>query len=271
LPDPPDHIAFDRIGSGPPMILIHGCPATRTLWRPLVEPLSRHRTLYIIDLPGFGATPAPDEPSDLALGNIAETITVFASLQRLERFDLVGHSFGGAIAASIAEAHPERVTSLVMIAPMGSDIPTPARAARTAFVRSVVAGLWRYVPHALRRTIVRMGSRANYGPAYSRERATEIARELDRDDAIDAICALVGAVDYDDYRARIERLAALDTAILLVGAGRDRVVPFRHFRALRELLAGADTQIFHDGVHVVMWQYPDDVAGRILGFIERRG
>ncbi|HVK37573.1 MAG TPA: alpha/beta fold hydrolase [Candidatus Kapabacteria bacterium] len=264
-----DHIAFERTGSGPPMILVHGCPATHTLWRPLLPALARHRTLYAIDLPGFGASPAPADPTELAPARLARAILAFARRQGLERFDLVGHSFGGAIAAEAATEAPERVASLVMVAPMGTIAPPAARLARSWAVRSLVAPAWRLVPRPLRRTIVRIGSRANYGPAYVPERGREIARELDRPDALRAICRLVGAFDYDEYRARLERLQRERTVpTLLIGACRDRVVPFEHFVALRRIVARAEHEELADGVHVVMWQHPEPIAERIIGFIE---
>lgn len=261
----PDDIAFERTGSGPPMILVHGVPATHSLWRPLVGELARHRTLYAIDLPGFGASRAPEDPRDLELPRLARAILDFAALHRLARFDLVGHSFGGAISAAVAAEAPERVTSLSMIAPMGHEIPPAARLARTSIARRLVAPAWALVPGIARRALVRSSSKVNYGPAHDADRSREIAAELDRSDALRAICALVGAFDYAEYRRRLERLGReLDVPTLLVGAGRDRVVPIRHFESVCTLLPRADREVFADGVHVVMWQHAEPIAQSIV-------
>jgi pimeloyl-ACP methyl ester carboxylesterase len=262
-----DDIAYERSGSGPPMLLLHGCPATRTLWSPVVPALARHRTIVALDLPGFGASPLPAEPDAMSLESLVTTLLDFASRRGFDRFDLVGHSFGGAIGASIAAAAPERITSLAMIAPMGFEMPPAARLARTRLVRGAAPALWRLLPHVLRRAIVRASSRANYGPAHRPERARQIAGELDRDDALRAVTWLVGGFDYDEYRRRLERLEAeRHVPTMLVGARRDRIVPFAHFESLCTLMPDARRCEYDDGVHVLMWQHPDRLAREIVEF-----
>jgi pimeloyl-ACP methyl ester carboxylesterase len=252
------------------MLLVHGCPATHTLWNPLVPSLARHRTLYAIDLPGFGASHTPKHSSTLELRRLTTMLLAFAEKHGLERFDLVGHSFGGALAASMAAEAPERVRSLVMVSPMGCDAPPAARLARTLLVRRVVAPLWRALPGAVRRAVVRASTHVNYGPAYVPARGEQIAAELDRDDAISAICQLVAGFDYAEYRRRLERLEeqrAVPT--LLLGARQDRVVPYRHFETLRSILRSAESGEFDDGVHVLMWQHPEPIAEQIIRFVDR--
>jgi pimeloyl-ACP methyl ester carboxylesterase len=270
MPYSADDIAFERTGSGPPMLLVHGCPATHTLWRPLVPELARHRTVIAVDLPGFGASPAPEDRAELAPTRLARLLLDLASRQGIERFDLVGHSFGGAIAATTAAEAPGRVASLVMLAPMAQEPPPMARLARSWPVRALVAPTWRIVPPPLRRAITRISSRINYGAAHQEERSNEIARELDRGDAVRSICNLVAAFDYADYRRRLEMLAReLSVPMLIVGAARDRVIPFRHFDALRRVLARAEQEVFDDGVHVLMWQHAESIADQIVEFVER--
>ena len=265
----PDDIAFEKAGSGPAMILVHGCPATHTLWRPLMSELARHRTLYAIDLPGFGESRAPDDASVLSLPGLADALLAFADHHCLDRFDIVGHSFGAAIAASTAAAADDRVRTLVMIAPMGVEPPRAVLLARTAIIRRVAAPLWRVTPPALRRACVRAATRANYGPAYDRARAHEVAAELDRGDALRSICRLVGAFDYNEYRTRLEKLkrdARVPT--LAIGAADDRVIPHHHFASLCDLLQPQARESYDDGVHVLMWQHPDAIARSITAFID---
>ena len=103
-------------------MMLHGNPATHTLWRPLVDSLSARHTTIVPDLPGFGGSPAPESRRMFALESLARIILEFADLQGLERFDLIGHSFGGAVAATVAALAPERIRSLVLITPLGTRI-----------------------------------------------------------------------------------------------------------------------------------------------------
>jgi pimeloyl-ACP methyl ester carboxylesterase len=51
-------LAFDRLGSGPPLVLIHPLGADRYVWRPVLERLAEERDCIAVDLPGFGESPA---------------------------------------------------------------------------------------------------------------------------------------------------------------------------------------------------------------------
>ena len=75
-------IAFERLGEGPPLVLIHGLGATREIWRPQLERLARERDVIAVDLPGFGASPILTEPpTPWALG-AAVTRTVRGARRR---------------------------------------------------------------------------------------------------------------------------------------------------------------------------------------------
>ncbi len=267
MPYPANQISYSRNGSGPPVLMLHGNPATRSLWRPLVERLQGQRTLITLDLPGFGATPAPGDRTGYALLNLAGTIIRFADHLGLERFDLVGHSFGGALALCVGAAVPHRLRTLIAVTPMTHLLPPIARLVYLPGMVPVISGLWRITPGAVRRWAIRNWTHVSYGAGYSPERSEEVAREGDRPDLIHAASSLIGQCDYAGYA---ERLAALQQQavppVLLVGCARDRVVPFAHFQRLAELLPRASQFTFDDGGHVVMWQHPDRLAELISGF-----
>lgn len=51
-------LGHDRLGSGPPLVLIHGLGADRHVWRPVIDRLAAERDVIAVDMPGFGDTPA---------------------------------------------------------------------------------------------------------------------------------------------------------------------------------------------------------------------
>ena len=98
----------EAYGDGPPRVLaLHGWGRRGSDFAPSMAGFDA----LAVDLPGFGATPAPENVLG-AEGYAALVATV------LETFDrppvVVGHSFGGRIAVCLAAAHPERVGSLVI-------------------------------------------------------------------------------------------------------------------------------------------------------------
>lgn len=104
-------ICYRQAGEGPPLILIHGWGASSRYWYASLQMLADQRTVYAIDLPGFGESPANHTAN---AEDLAALIVEFADALGLDQFALNGHSFGGAVAAYIAGHWPQRVERLVL-------------------------------------------------------------------------------------------------------------------------------------------------------------
>ena len=101
-------------GRGDPLVLLHGVATSRLIWRHVTAPLSGARRVIAVDVPGFGeSSPAG---AGFELSGVADAL---ARQLELERFDLLGHSLGGALAVALAARHPGRVRKLVLVSPAG--------------------------------------------------------------------------------------------------------------------------------------------------------
>jgi pimeloyl-ACP methyl ester carboxylesterase len=112
-------LGYDRVGSGEPLLLLHGFGSTRDDFAALVTDLARDFDLLSIDLPGHGSSPMIDgRPSVAAL-----THAVVADLDAhgLDRVHLLGNSLGGRIAIELARRN--RALSVVSISPCGLGAP----------------------------------------------------------------------------------------------------------------------------------------------------
>ena len=122
-------IAFDTVGRGEPLVLLHGVGANRGIWRHVVQRIATERPLLAPDLPGFGDSPPAgggfrfDETADALADAVGERVTA--------PFDLAGNSLGGAVALILALQRPELVHRLVLVAPAGFS-PTPKLVAAAA-------------------------------------------------------------------------------------------------------------------------------------------
>jgi pimeloyl-ACP methyl ester carboxylesterase len=120
-------------GLGRPLVLIHGLLDEAAGWDELAR--SSTRPVIAVDLPGFGASDQPSRPQLAAYAtDVADAIRALGVL----RFTLVGHSLGGGVAAHVAEMLPDRVSSLVLLAPAGFGPNPIARAASAPGVRMVI-------------------------------------------------------------------------------------------------------------------------------------
>lgn len=110
LPTTP--VAYRQAGTGPPLLLLHGWGGSSTHWFSAMDDLQDIRTIYALDLPGYGETPPLSNA--ITVERIAGVVLEFADALELERFDINGHSFGGGVGAYIAARWPERVNHLVV-------------------------------------------------------------------------------------------------------------------------------------------------------------
>jgi pimeloyl-ACP methyl ester carboxylesterase len=107
-------VAYCDEGSGPPVVLLHGCPFSGFVWRNVVPALAAtgHRVLAP-DLLGLGDTETPPG-TDWSLPAQTATVLAWLDLLGLARVSLVGHDHGGAVAQLLAADHPERIERLVL-------------------------------------------------------------------------------------------------------------------------------------------------------------
>ena len=105
-------------GEGPPLLLLHGYGGDINIWVFNQEALSEApRTVYALDLPGHGQS--SKDVGDGDLQSFVDAVAGFMDTMGIEKAHVFGHSMGGAIAASFAIQHPEKVESLALIASAG--------------------------------------------------------------------------------------------------------------------------------------------------------
>ncbi|HET9073011.1 MAG TPA: alpha/beta fold hydrolase [Solirubrobacteraceae bacterium] len=124
-------LAVAQVGSGAPLVLIHGIATDSRIWTTVVPELARGRRVITVDLPGFGGSAPVGEGFDL--DTVAAAIVAGLHAEGVTgRYDLVGHSLGGGVAITLAAAHPDVVRRLVLVAPAGLRPLPPAVAALLA-------------------------------------------------------------------------------------------------------------------------------------------
>lgn len=120
-------------GDGPTIVLLHGFAANKEVWLETAKGLTDHFHVVIPDLAGWGESSRNDN-GDYGIPAQATRLEAFVAAVGAQRFMLVGHSMGGAIAGVYAEQHPERVASLMLVSSAGLSFK------ENDFVRDVKAG-----------------------------------------------------------------------------------------------------------------------------------
>ncbi|WP_267396762.1 MULTISPECIES: alpha/beta hydrolase [unclassified Sphingomonas] len=99
----------------PPVILLHGFPESHRTWRGIVPDLARDHYVIAPDQRGYARSSKPEGVEAYAPDKILGDLIALADHLGIDRFTLVGHDWGGAIAWMAALARPDRVERLVIV------------------------------------------------------------------------------------------------------------------------------------------------------------
>jgi 3-oxoadipate enol-lactonase len=107
-------VAYRVQGHGPAVVMVNGTAALDVHWGPVLQELGKQRTVISLDYSGSGD--AADGGGALTLKMLAGQVAGVAKAAGADRFDLVGHSLGAAVATTLAVEAPERVRCLILVA-----------------------------------------------------------------------------------------------------------------------------------------------------------
>lgn len=105
-------LAFDAVGDGAPLVILHGLFGSSTNWRSVARRLSAGHRVLSVDLRNHGASPWAETMDYAAMaGDVSRLI----ARQGLQRPSLIGHSMGGKVAMALALLQPELIERLVVV------------------------------------------------------------------------------------------------------------------------------------------------------------
>jgi len=225
-------------GSGSPVVLLHGSgPGVSAWanWRPVLPALAEHFRVVAPDIVGFGFTERPDG-IQYTMDNWTKHAVDFLDAMEIEQADIVGNSFGGALAETLAIRHHDRVRRLVLMGSGGVQF-------------ELTEGLdiaWGYTP-----SIENMKQLLDLF-AYSRELVTDELAELRykasmRPGIQEAYSQMFPAPrqnGINELAPSDDELRALEHQTLIVHGREDRIIPPAASRKLFELLPNAQLHMF---------------------------
>jgi pimeloyl-ACP methyl ester carboxylesterase len=248
-----------ELGSGPPIVLIHGLGGTFRYWLESARHLAERFRVLMPDVPGFGGSDAAAHPFSMAAAG--ERVLVACEQLGALRPVLVGHSLGGPIAALAAAQAPERVGGVVLISTTGL---SPERAWRRYVLLPVMRRALRHprrwenllAAHAWMRSIVFMKMLARPGeldPFTTRMLVggASLARQLG--DALEASLAC-------DLR---DTLRELPLPLGVVWGEHDETVSVVDAELVQRLRPDTRARIVPRAGHVPMVEFPEAFASAL--------
>ncbi|MFO7546459.1 MAG: alpha/beta hydrolase [Trueperaceae bacterium] len=252
-------IAYFRSGTGPPLVAVHGATADHTSWNRVLPLLEPQVTVMAIDRRGRGASgDHPDWALEREFDDVAAVVDAVAA-ETGGAVDLLGHSFGGAIALGGATLTPN-VRRLALYEPV-------TRAEHDAKPPDVVERIERFVQEGKReealetmfREIVLMSEEAfaAYRQLPIWPTRVAIAHTLPRE---------LG-VSLTDTTIEPERVAALQVPTLLLIGGDSPPGPKTSVARLSETLPNARVTVLEGQEHMAIYDAPEMFTERLLGFL----
>ena len=241
-----------RQGTGRPVVVLHAAGGAGA-WNPYLEQLSQHFDVIAPDHPGFGLS---DELPEVAtMDDLVQHYVALVDLLGLDRFDLVGASFGGWLAAEIASTVPDRIDRLVLMAPAGLDLPEAPTA-----------------------DILNMSPPELFGALFHDQSLTqailsvpptpEMAAQGARDMA--GFTRIAGAGKVFLHNPELPaRLSAISSPTLVITAEEDHIVPRAHSEAYAAAIAGAELHVLTEIGHALYQEKPDVVADEVIAFLSQ--
>jgi pimeloyl-ACP methyl ester carboxylesterase len=263
-------VRFRRLGSGEPVLLLHGIGRSLEDWSEQFDRLAGDFDLVAVDLPGFGWS--DPLPGGTRLAGLAASLPpVLEALGLRGPVHVVGNSLGGAVAMRLAADRPEVVRSLLLAnsAGFGSEVTIGLRLL-------AIRPLSRWLLKPNRRAAARAVRNLFPDPAVGTEDRVElayaVASQPNRAEAMLAIADELGTFRGIRREWREDLLTAVERhriPTLVLWGERDTVLPAAHLRAVSAVLPHAETHLFAQAGHMPQIERPDEFAALAGAFLRR--
>ena len=257
------------IGSGPPVIFIHGLSGCWQNWLEQIPLFARDHRVIAVDLPGFGHSEMPVE--QISISGYADAIDELMEKLDIDAARIVGNSMGGFIGAEIAIEHPARIERLVLVAAAGLSIET-IRTQRTKGLRHRAENIIFFsLAHVVSRSH-QVALRPRLRAALLMTVAAHPARlpgplaaqqvlgsgKPGFSDALEAMCRY-------PLRDRLEKIAC---PTLILWGDKDILVPVKDASVFEELIPDSRKIIYTDTGHVSMMERPARFNSDVKAFLD---
>ena len=254
-------IAIDRMGAGPPLVMLHGIGGNRTNWRDQLPAFAERFTAVAWDARGYGLS--DDYDGALDFKDFSRDLLRVLNHLGADKAHLLGLSMGGRIIQDFYEEWPERVSSLILCDTRSGDFhQTPED--RAEFVR------------LRKRPLVEGKTPAQMAPAVAETLIGPTSSPESFQRLVDSMAALhvesyIKAIEASGLQPQTLDITTIAVPTLIVCGEYDRLTPPEVSRAMREAIPGSELAIIEDAGHLSNIENADGFNEAALGFLGRIG
>lgn len=253
----PDGTSAFVAGAGPALVFLHGVGADRRMWAAQVHAFARSHMVATYDLAGHGRS--PPIVGEAALEDWVVQLERVTRALRIERFSLVGFSFGGLIAQAFALKHPERLEWLVLMSTVYD---------RSAEERAGVEARLKLAREETPLAIIPAALERWFSPAFAAgqpEIVQEYSQLLQNNEPNSLLAAYACFASAD--RELAGRLGAISCPTLVMTGELDRGSTPEMARKMAAAIPNASLSILPHGRHMMPVEMADEVNAVLRGFL----
>ncbi len=221
-------LAYEERGAGAPLLLVHGFPHYRELWRPQLDALGAEYRCIAPDLRGFGDSGvAPPYTMD----QYADDLAALLRDHDIEQCAVAGLSMGGYIAFAMWRRHRARISALVLADTRAEADDAEGREKRRKMIETARTKGMDAVAEAMIGGMVGKTTRESNSPLVGQVRAMLAAAPVEG--AVGALEAMMNRADSTAL------LASIDVPTLVIVGEEDALTPPKYARVMHEAVAGS--------------------------------
>ena len=266
-------MAYDDIGSGPALVLLHGYPFDRSMWRAQIDFLSaRGLRVVAADLSGFGESVAQTsvcEPSEIdhrlksvpltTMEDMARDVPALMDRLEIDQAVICGLSMGGYVAFDFVHLFPTRVRALVLAGTRAPADNEQERQARFQQVEQMLANGMSGIAEASPPKLLAPRTLAEKPEVVARIR--EMILQSDPQGAAAAQRGMAARRDYSDD------LASINVPTLVIVGRDDSIRPVADAEFMHDRIRDSRLEIIEDAAHMTNMEQPEVFNAVLLNFL----
>lgn len=251
-------LAFDSIGSGPPLVLVHAFPLARHMWEAQAGDFPGRR-LIVPDLPGFGASPRQE--GGLTMESAARELAELLDSLGEKAAALCGVSMGGYVAFEFARLFPERLSALALVCTRpGPDSPQAMEVRYQSAGRVRAEGLG-FLADSMPSKLLGRTSLGRSPGLIGRVR--DLMLENKPEGVADALVGMARRRDSGPI------LSSIRCPVLVLAGAEDGLIPPAESEAMAKAIPGAKLEIVPECGHLPNLERPELFAPLVADFLAR--
>lgn len=250
--------AYDEVGQGFPLVLIHGFPLNRSIWKPQLDVLAKYAHVIAPDLRGFGESEMVGDP--ILMSTYADDIReLLDTLGINEPATIAGHSMGGYVALEYLNRYPAHVEGLILINTKMTPDTIQGKEGRD---RNIALAKQKGASAIAEAMLPKMFSPKTY---TSRPDLVAQLKAIMEQASVPALVAALGAMkERQDYTGVVLEFGP--PTLILTGAD-DQLIPPSESEAIRLGSRNGTLVMIPDGGHVASMEQPELFNQEVIQYL----